>query len=266
MLSKAPLIMGVLNVTPDSFSDGGLYLHKETAFRHALSLCEAGADVIDIGGESSRPGALPVSVQEELDRLMPVLEKLTKESSVRISIDTVKPAVMQEAIRLGVWMINDIHALRSPGALAAAAASSCHVCLMHMQGSPQTMQTQPTYQDVLKEVSDFFAERIQACVGAGISTDRLWLDPGTGFGKQFSHQLTLLKEMRAFLKFNLPVMVGISRKSILGHLVNQPVDQRMPAGLAAAVFLYMQGVKMIRTHDVKATKEAITVLQAIAEA
>jgi dihydropteroate synthase len=262
-----PMIMGVLNVTPDSFSDGGHYLHPESALTHALKMHTEGADVIDIGGESSRPGATPVSVQEELDRVMPVIEKIKQAAPVLISVDTVKPEVMKEAIKLGVWMINDIHALQSPGALSVLAQASCQICLMHKQGQPLTMQDNPHYSgDVVKDVSVFFEQRIAATTKAGIDINRLWLDPGIGFGKKVTHNLSLLKKIQSFSSLGLPLMVGVSRKSSLGHVVNQPVEARQSAGLAAAVYLLLQGVKMIRTHDIRDTKEAVLLLEAILNA
>lgn len=263
-IHPAPLVMGVLNVTPDSFSDGGAFYHPEQAMKRAMAMYEEGATVIDVGGESSRPGAHPISVHEELDRVMPVLEKIKQEIPVRLSIDTVKPEVMAEAVRLGVWMVNDIHALQSPGALSVMAEASCQICLMHKQGDPLTMQQNPQYsENVVADVSDFFERRIQAVTQAGIKRNRLWLDPGVGFGKQVVHNLTLLKHISAFLSLDLPLMVGISRKSILAQIVNQPVEARQAAGLAGAVYLMLQGVKMIRTHDVRATQDALLFLQAI---
>lgn len=262
----APMIMGILNVTPDSFSDGGCYLKPDDALRRAEVMYAEGAEVIDIGGESSRPGASPVSVSEELDRVMPVLEKIKQALPVRISIDTVKPAVMKEAIRLGVWMINDINALQARGALTLLAQTDCQICLMHKQGQSLTMQNHPVYlNDVIQEVQAFFRERIQATSTAGIAVERLWLDPGIGFGKQIHHNLSILKQIQTFSMFNLPLLVGVSKKSILGHIVKQPVEARSPVSLVAAVYLLMQGVRMIRTHDVLETKEAILFLTSLKE-
>jgi dihydropteroate synthase len=254
--------MGVLNVTPDSFSDGGQHLHRAAAFERAARMVEEGADLIDIGGESTRPQAAPVSVQEELDRIIPVIEAV-KTLGIPISVDTRKTAVMREALALGVEMINDVNALQEEGALALLAASSAQVCLMHMQGNPETMQDQPEYRDPVDEIHDFLAQRIQACLQAGIGQERLWIDPGFGFGKNLSHNLALLGSLSRFHDLHCPLAVGLSRKSMFGLITGKPVDQRMPSSLAAAVLGLLQGVSLIRTHEVAPTRDAILVLTAL---
>ena len=263
---KSCLIMGILNVTPDSFSDGGRYVSPDRALQYALTMVEGGADVIDVGGESSRPGAESVSEQEELDRVLPVIEALRHVSPVRISIDTVKPTVMRAALELGVWMVNDINALCSPGALAVVKQFNCHVCLMHKKGTPQTMQNQPDYaESVVEEVHRFFLDRLQACEAAGIENQRIWLDPGIGFGKTLEHNLQLLKHIQTLMLHGQQMMIGGSRKSMLGELTQQSHHARLPAGIAAALYAVKQGISMIRTHDVRETKEALLTWQAIEE-
>ncbi len=260
---SSPVIMGVLNVTPDSFSDGGKFLCVDDAVRHAERMAADGARVIDIGAESTRPGAAPVSPQEEMDRLLPVLQALRQQLDVVISIDTSTPAVMTESARGGAGLINDVRALLRPGALAAAAATGLPVCLMHMQGEPGTMQQAPRYGDVAIEVADFLGERIRACLDAGISRDRLLLDPGFGFGKTLEHNLALLARLPALAGFGLPLLVGMSRKTMLGAaLGGAPVDRRLNAGLGAASLAVWLGADIIRTHDPGATREAIAVAAA----
>ncbi|MCX7114714.1 MAG: dihydropteroate synthase [Gammaproteobacteria bacterium] len=256
--------MGILNVTPDSFSDGGSFYSKDRALRHALAMVEAGADVIDVGGESTRPGAHPISEQEELDRVLPVIEALREASAARISIDTMKPAVMRAALERGVWMVNDINALCSPGAIEVVKPFDCQLCLMHKQGTPLTMQQQPIYaKSVLDEVQNFFSERVKTCTDAGIESQRLWLDPGIGFGKTLAHNLLLLKHLRMFMSHEIPLMVGVSRKSLFEELTQQPVHARIPAAIAATLYVVNQGVRMIRTHDVRETKDAVLTWQSI---
>lgn len=261
-----PVVMGILNVTPDSFSDGGRYLARDAALRHAATMVAAGAAIIDIGAESTRPGAAAVSAQEELDRTMPVLEAIVAELDVVVSVDTSSPALMTAAAAAGAGLINDVRALQREGALAAAAATGLPVCLMHMQGEPATMQSQPAYRDVLAEVDAFFADRIRACEAAGIARERLILDPGFGFGKQLTHNLQLLARLEQFAHFGRPVLVGLSRKSMLGALLDgAAVDQRLFAGVAAATLAVMQGALVVRTHDVKAIWDAVRLASAVRE-
>jgi dihydropteroate synthase len=258
------LIMGILNVTPDSFSDGGTYYAKERAVEHAHRMIAEGADLIDIGGESSRPGALPVSLEEELARVIPVIEHLRAESDVCISIDTTKAEVMQAAVCAGASIINDIMALRGNGALAMAAQLNVPVCLMHMQGEPRTMQNNPQYkQDVVDEINAFFQQRIEACLSAGIAYKNLILDPGFGFGKTPEHNLRIVNQLAKFHSYHLPLMLGVSRKSTLGIILNTPVDKRVAGDLAIAVVAALQGVAIIRTHEVFATKQALVMVHAI---
>lgn len=258
-----PLIMGIVNVTADSFSgDGHAGQGLQEALRHAERLIAEGADMLDIGGESSRPGAVPVSEAEELDRVVPLVEAL-RGCGVPLSVDTVKPAVMRETIAAGADLINDIAALRAPGALEAVAASNAAVCLMHMQGSPGTMQAAPHYDDVTQEVMAFLAERIAAAETAGIARDRIVLDPGFGFGKTLTHNQTLFRELPRFAHFDLPVLVGVSRKSMLGQITGREVTERMPASIAAAMLAVRNGAAIIRVHDVAATKDALAVLSAL---
>ena len=257
-----PAVMGVLNVTPDSFSDGGCYLQLDVALRRAEVMVNEGAALIDVGGESTRPGAPPVSVQEELDRVLPVVERLVRELPVPISVDTSKPEIIREAARAGAGLINDVRALRLPGALEAAAASGLPVCLMHMRGEPATMQQEPVYADVVAEVHAFLAERIRVCESAGIPRERILVDPGFGFGKTLDHNLTLLRHLDRFTDLAAGVLVGISRKSMIGLLLNAPVTERLPGSLAAAVVAFWQGASIIRAHDVRETVQALCVCAA----
>lgn len=257
-----PLIMGVVNVTPDSFSDGGLWFDAEQAAGHARRLVDEGADLLDIGGESSRPGAAPVSVEDELRRVLPVLEKLNG-VGVPISVDTVKPEVMREAVRAGASMINDISALRAPCAMEAVAASDVGICLMHMQGEPRTMQKNPHYRDVVAEIREFLEGRVREAEKAGISRDRLVLDPGFGFGKTVAHNLALLKHLGSIAGLGLPVLAGLSRKSILGVITGNKVEDRLAASIAAALLAVSNGAKIVRVHDVKETKDALAVFNAV---
>lgn len=257
-----PAVMGVLNVTPDSFSDGGHYLQVADALRRAEVMVEEGAALIDVGGESTRPGAQPVSVQEELDRVLPVVERLARELPVPISVDTSKPAIIRETARAGAGLINDVRALRLPDALEAAAASGLPVCLMHMRGEPATMQQEPGYADVVAEVHAFLAERIRVCKNAGIPRERILVDPGFGFGKTLGHNLTLLRHLDRFTDLAAGVLVGVSRKSMIGALLNAPVGERLSGGLAAAVIALWQGANIIRTHDVRETVQALCVCAA----
>ncbi len=258
-----PHIMGIVNVTPDSFSDGGRYASTERAIAHGLQLVEEGADILDIGGESTRPGASPVGLQEELDRVLPVIEQLASRAGVPISIDTYKPEVMQAAIAAGAAIVNDVYALRQPGAMEVLANSRAGVCLMHMQGTPQTMQQDPQYADVEAEVKNFLNERMQVAVAAGIPRERIVLDPGFGFGKRTVHNVTLLQKLPEFVSLGRPLLVGLSRKSVLGSLTGGDVDARLHASIAASVISAMKGAKIIRVHDVKATADALKVVAAV---
>jgi dihydropteroate synthase len=256
--------MGILNVTPDSFSDGGMYNRKEAALAHARRMVEQGAACIDIGGESTLPGAQSVTEQQELDRVIPVVEALSRELTVPLSIDTSKPRVMSEAVAAGAGLINDVLALRAPAALETAATLQVPVCLMHMQGEPRTMQEAPVYGDVVGEVSEFLAARIEACLAAGIPRTKLLIDPGFGFGKTLQHNLSLLQRLPELQALAVPVLVGISRKSMIGALLGDaPVDQRSYGSLAAAVLAVLKGAVIIRTHDVRATVDALRVTAAI---
>lgn len=256
--------MGVLNVTPDSFSDGGCFCDTEAAIAHGLRLVEEGADLIDVGGESTRPGASPVPVEEELRRVIPVIEGLAARVAVPISVDTSKPEVMRQAVAAGAGMINDVFALRREGALATAAELGVPVVLMHMQGEPATMQDQPEYEDVVSEVRRFLADRVFACEMAGIARSRLLLDPGFGFGKKLEHNLELLARLGEFSELGLPLLVGLSRKSMIGRLTGRerPAD-RLAGSLAAALLAVEQGAAILRVHDVAATREALAVREAV---
>lgn len=256
--------MGILNVTPDSFSDGGKLLTAQQALEHALRLIEEGADIIDIGGESTRPGAALVSVDEELRRVLPVLEAL-QASNVPVSVDTRKPEVMRAAIEVGAAMINDVCALQEHGAIDAVADSNVAVCLMHMQGEPQTMQAKAYYANVVEEVMSFLAQRIAAAVSDGISRERLIIDPGFGFGKTLEHNLTLLRHLDRLATLDIPVLAGLSRKSMLGQVTGREVDERVHASVAAALLAVQKGAKIIRVHDVAATRDALRVIEAVGE-
>lgn len=258
--------MGILNVTPDSFSDGGRHFVLAEALAHARRMVAEGAAVIDVGGESTRPGAAPVEEPEELDRVIPVIESLVRELDVAVSVDTTKPGVMREACRAGASLINDVNALRTDGAIEAARDSGAAICLMHMQGEPRTMQAQPHYDDVVAEVAGFLRERMQVCLDAGIAADRLLLDPGIGFGKTLQHNLQLLGGLDALLALRRPLLVGVSRKSMIGQILGNPVQERLHGSLAAAALAVWQGAIMIRAHDVRATVEAVAIAQAISSA
>ncbi len=257
-------VMGILNTTPDSFSDGGSFNTLNTAFAQAQRMIGEGADIIDVGGESTRPGAANVSLAEELDRVVPVIEKIKSSCDISISVDTSKPEVMREALIAGVDMINDIRALQEPEALEVCAQSDIPICIMHMQGQPRLMQVKPEYTDIIKEVRQFFNDRIKACVDAGIDKSRLILDPGFGFGKTLEHNLELLANLNKFQSFGLPLLVGLSNKSMIGLLLdNAPVNDRLVGSLSAAVIASMKGSAIIRVHDVKATKDAIKVVEGV---
>ncbi|MGT4070559.1 UNVERIFIED_CONTAM: dihydropteroate synthase [Aeromonas hydrophila] len=254
---ERPHVMGILNVTPDSFSDGGHFNQLERAMTHARQMVAEGATLIDIGGESTRPGAPDVSEQEELDRVIPVVERMVAELEVMISLDTSKAAVMREGCAAGAHLINDVRALLEPGALAAAAVADVPVCLMHMQGQPRTMQAEPHYDDLLGEVRAFFDERIAACLAAGIRREQLLLDPGYGFGKTLAHNYQLLAQQEKLLDYQLPLLVGMSRKSMIGNLLGCPVDERLAGSLACALIGMQRGARIIRVHDVRATMDAL---------
>jgi dihydropteroate synthase len=258
-----PHVMGIVNVTPDSFSDGGKHNSLEQAVEHALQLVEDGADILDIGGESTRPGATPVALQQELGRVIPVIERLRPMAGVPLSIDTYKPEVMQAAIEAGADIVNDVFALRQPGALEAVAKSRAGVCLMHMQGTPQTMQSDPQYDDVMAEVKAFLETRLQAAVAAGIPAERIVLDPGFGFGKRTLHNVALLQGLPDLSSLGRPLLVGLSRKSVLGSLTGADVNTRLHASIAASVISAMKGAKIIRVHDVKATADALKIVTAV---
>jgi dihydropteroate synthase len=254
--------MGVVNVTPDSFSDGGRFFEASAAIAHARRLVEEGADILDLGAESSRPGAQPVSAEEELRRLLPVLQEL-KGEPVPISVDTSKPEVMRAAIDAGAAMINDIGALRSPGALETVSASDAGVCLMHMQGEPRTMQHEPRYRDVVAEVAAFLAERVAAAEAKGIGRGRIAIDPGFGFGKSVAHNFELLRNLERITALGLPVVAGWSRKSTLGAITGRAAVERLAASLAAALLAVQRGARIVRVHDVAATRDALAVLAAL---
>ena len=256
-------VMGILNLTPDSFSDGGLFLSRDQAVSHALKMADEGADIIDVGGESTRPGTLAVSVQEELGRVVPVIEALRREVEIPISIDTSKPQVMREAVSAGAGMINDVKALREENALATAAELGVPVCLMHMQGEPRSMQVNPTYKDVVVEVRDFLSARRQACLDAGIDEKKILIDPGFGFGKTLEHNLELLRNLSELKSVGAPVLVGLSRKSMIGKAIGLPVDKRLHASVALAILAVRTGASVIRLHDVAATREAVRMVEAV---
>ncbi len=256
-----PRVMGIVNVTPDSFSDGGKFLSRDVAIAHARRLVEDGADIVDIGGESTRPGALPASLQEELDRVIPVLEALVNDG-VPVSVDTQKTEVIAAAIKAGAAMINDVNALLAPGALDACAASDVAVCLMHKQGTPATMQQAPKYADVVAEVAAFLAARSGACLEAGIARERVVIDPGFGFGKTVEHNFRLLRELHTLVALGYPVLAGFSRKASLGIVTGRPADERLAASIAVAMLCAQNGATILRVHDVRETVDAIKVLMA----
>jgi dihydropteroate synthase len=258
--------MGVLNVTPDSFSDGGRFATTEAALTQARVLQGAGARIIDIGGESTRPGAAPVGAQEELDRVLPVVEALVRELDVIVSIDTMKPRVMRAAVAAGAGLINDVKALNEPGALEAACAGEAAVCLMHMQGEPRSMQAHPVYADVVAEVAAFLQDRAHACERAGIARERIAIDPGFGFGKTLAHNLGLLAGLPRLASAGYPLLVGLSRKSMLGKLLGRGVEARLPGSLALATIAVLNGARIVRSHDVAETLDAVRVAQAVIEA
>jgi dihydropteroate synthase len=258
-----PQVMGILNVTPDSFSDGGRYGQRDAALRHAESMVKAGAALIDVGGESTRPGALLISPTEELERVAPVVEAIAAELDVIISVDTSAPAVIRESARLGAGLINDVRSLQRDGALGAAADSGLPVCLMHMRGEPTTMQQSPEYADVLVEVRDFLAERIAVCAAAGIASERIVLDPGFGFAKTLEHNLSLFKRLESLLDLGRPLLVGVSRKSMIGRVLGHEVGERLFGSLALAALAVTKGAHILRVHDVAETVDVLRMIAAV---
>jgi len=254
-------VMGILNTTPDSFSDGGLWSDPTRAVDRALEMVAQGADIIDVGGESTRPGARSVGTQQELDRVLPVVEAIVAESAVTVSVDTCKPEVMRAAVAAGAGLVNDVFALRREGALEAAAALGVPVCLMHMQGQPGDMQEDPRYADVVGEVEAFLLQRAHDCEAAGISRDRIWIDPGFGFGKTLEHNVELFRALPRLCGHGYPVLVGVSRKSMLGALTGRAVDDRLAASVTAAVLAARRGAAVVRVHDVAETVDALKVMQ-----
>jgi dihydropteroate synthase len=260
-----PLVMGVVNITPDSFSDGGKFLDRAAALAHARRLVDEGADLLDLGGESTRPGSQPVSEQEELARVIPVLEALA-DGRVPVSVDTRRPGVMRAALAHGASMINDVESLSAPGALEAVAKTGCAVCLMHKRGDPATMQRDPRYEEVVSEIADYLAGRIAAARTAGIATDRIVADPGFGFGKTLAHNLSLLKRLPELARLGVPLLVGWSRKSSLGELTGRAAEDRLAGSLAAALLALLGGAKILRVHDVKETRDVVLVWEAWSKA
>jgi dihydropteroate synthase len=261
-----PCVMGVLNVTPDSFSDGGRYADAADAIERGLAMAGEGAAIIDVGGESTRPGAADVRVQDELERVVPVVEALVRRVRVPVSVDTSKPEVMRAAIAAGASLVNDVRALRAPGALEAVAGTGAAVCLMHMQGEPRIMQEAPSYGDVVGEVRQFLAGRVQACVAAGIGRERLCVDPGIGFGKRPEHNLALLSAIDRLADPDLPVLIGVSRKSLIGIITGRPPEGRLAGSVAFAALAVMGGAAIVRAHDVAETVDAVKVASALKRA
>lgn len=259
-----PRVMGIVNVTPDSFADGGKHDTTELAVAHAMTLAGQGADILDVGGESTRPGAKEVSVQEELDRVVPVIERLVRSTPLPVCVDTSKPEVMRAAVAAGAGMINDVFALRREGALDAAAELKVPVCLMHMQGEPATMQDDPRYEDVVADIHGFFTQRLFACEMAGIDRKKLLVDPGFGFGKKLEHNLRLLRQLTRFVELGVPVLAGLSRKGMIGDLTGRPVDERLVGSTVAALIAVQNGAAIVRVHDVAATVDALAVWAAVA--
>ncbi|HGJ5883835.1 dihydropteroate synthase [Arsenophonus sp.] len=259
---NCPIVMGILNVTPDSFSDGGIYNRYDYALKHVASMVNHGAAIIDIGGESTRPGASEVSLQQELDRVIPIIEAVTDRFDVWVSVDTSKAVVMTEAARAGAHIINDVRSLHEPGALEAAAETGLPICIMHMLGQPKTMQQTPDYKNVVAEVKQYLSDEIERCEAAGIAKNRLIIDPGFGFGKKLVHNYQLLAKLNEFHAFGVPLLVGMSRKSMIGELLDVPLEERLIGGIACAVIAAMQGAQIIRAHDVKETVQAMKIVQA----
>jgi len=258
-----PVVMGILNVTPDSFSDGNRYSSVDAALGRAKVIAAEGAAIIDVGGESTRPGAAAVEEAVEIARVVPVIEGIAAASDIAISIDTSKPGVMAAAVAAGACIVNDVYALRAPGARVWAATSGVGVCLMHMQGEPRTMQENPRYGDVAAEVCEFLARERDACIEAGIAREAIVLDPGIGFGKGLAHNLTLLNELSRFAALGAPLLVGVSRKSFIGRILGRGVDERLYGGLGLAALAVMKGARIVRTHDVAATRDTIGMVSAV---
>ena len=257
---KRPLLMGILNITPDSFSDGGKYLTFSEALKRAHEMIEEGVDIIDIGGESTRPESEPVSLDEELKRITPIIEALKRESNIAISVDTYKPEVMKEVIDMDVAMINDVYALTQQGAIDIIKKSNVGICLMHMQGTPKTMQVNPTYQNVVSEVQLFLKARADLLINEGIDKSRIILDPGFGFGKTFEHNIELLQGLESFQSLKFPLLVGLSRKSFIRKILNGEHDDHLSGSISAAIFSVLKGAKILRVHDVEETKSALKVI------
>ncbi|WP_133752425.1 dihydropteroate synthase [Pseudomonas sp. LP_7_YM] len=256
-------VMGILNITPDSFSDGGRFAHRDLALRHAEAMMTAGATLVDVGGESTRPGARAVSPVEELERVAPIVEAIHRELDVIISVDTSTPAVIRETARLGAGLINDVRSLRRDGALDAAVAAGLPVCLMHMRGEPTDMQDDPRYDDIVSEVGSFLNERMTACIDAGIAAEKIILDPGYGFAKTLDHNLSLFKHMQALHSLGRPLLVGVSRKSMIGKVLDKPVDQRLYGALGLAAMAMIQGARILRVHDVAETVDVVRMIAAV---
>jgi dihydropteroate synthase len=258
---KRPLVMGILNITPDSFSDGGMYLDSNAALKRADKMIEEGVDIIDIGGESTRPGSDTVSADEELKRITPIIEGIKKISDIAISIDTYKPEVMKEVIDMDIAMINDIYALQKPNAIDMIKKSNVGVCIMHMQGTPKTMQLNPTYKNVVSEVISFLEERANLIVNEGINKSRIILDPGFGFGKTFEHNIDLLQNIESFQSLNLPILVGLSRKSFIRKILNGDHDDHLSGSISAAILSVLKGARILRVHDIKETQSALKIIR-----
>ena len=256
-------VMGILNVTPDSFSDGGRFSRVDHALQHALQMQKEGAQIIDVGGESTRPGALAVSLDEELNRVIPVIERIRENSDIAVSIDTSKPEVMQAAIDAGASMVNDVNALQASGAIEVCVKHQVPVCLMHKQGGPQTMQDNPSYVDVVDEIKHYLIERASHCIEAGLPKEKIVIDPGFGFGKSLKNNLSLLKGINKFCALDFPVLVGVSRKSMFGQLLDRDVDERLVASTSAVVIAYNNGARFFRVHDVAETCDALKLCEAV---
>ena len=257
---SSPVVMGILNVTPDSFSDGGHFISRDRALRRASEMLDDGAVIIDVGGESTRPGAAEVSVDEELDRVIPAIEAIAENTNAIISVDTSKPQIMAAAVKAGAGMINDVRALQLHGALEAATELQVAICLMHMQGQPQNMQNSPQYQDITGDIMGFLSARVSACIEAGIAKKLLIIDPGFGFGKTVEQNYTLLRELDRFADMGLPVLAGLSRKSMIGAVIERPPEDRLAASVALALIAAQNGASIIRVHDVAATCDALKML------
>jgi len=266
MVIDKPIIMGILNITHDSFSDGGKYINNDAALRHATKMLLDGASIIDVGGESTRPGATPVSIDEELSRIIPIIELIKNNLDVKISIDTKKTQVMTEVLNLGVDMINDVNALQADGAIEIVAKYSCQICLMHKQGEPRSMQRAPSYTNVVKEVFDYLNVRTQDCIKFGIDPKRLIIDVGFGFGKTISHNLSLIKHLDKFMELGFPVLTGVSRKSTIGNVLERSESERVEGSIALAVMAYLKGSNIFRVHDVAQTLDALKMVMAVCQA